>query len=122
MSAWIVSHLGVETPLHFTAFHPDWKMLDTPRTPPATLHRAREIALGNGLRYCYTGNVHDRDGQSTYCHACGHRLIGRDWYVLGSWGLRDEGCCEKCGTCCSGVFEEAPGDWGPKRMPLQIGD
>ena len=91
MTRWVVENLGPDVPLHFTAFHPDWKMLDMPPTPPATLTRARAIALENGVRYAYTGNVHDEDGGSTYCHGCGALLIGRDWYELGDWNLTDEG-------------------------------
>ncbi|MDQ3973358.1 MAG: AmmeMemoRadiSam system radical SAM enzyme, partial [Actinomycetota bacterium] len=80
LSRWVVERLGPDVPLHFTAFHPDWKMTDRPPTPPATLTRARRIAHANGVRYAYTGNVHDPDGGSTYCHACGERVIARDWY------------------------------------------
>ena len=82
-----MDHLGPDVPLHFTAFHPDYKMLDVAHTPHATLTRARDIALRHGLRYVYTGNVHDEAGQSTYCHACGARLIGRDWYRITAWQL-----------------------------------
>jgi pyruvate formate lyase activating enzyme len=116
---WFAERLGPEVPLHFTAFHPDWKMRDRPHTPPATLSRAREIALANGLRYVYTGNVHDRAGQSTYCHACGALLIERDWYELGAWTLVD-GTCAACGEPCAGVFEEVPGRWGSKRLPVRL--
>jgi len=116
---WLAERLGVDVPLHFSAFHPDWKMLDRPPTPPATLTRAREIALGNGLRHVYTGNVHDRAGQSTYCHACGALLIERDWYELGAWNLAD-GRCGSCGEPCVGVFEERPGTWGGKRLPVRM--
>ena len=87
MTRWIVGRLGPDVPLHFTAFHPDWKMLDRPATPPATLRRAREIGRRNGVRYAYTGNVHDPEGQSTVCHACGAPLIERDGYAIGAWGL-----------------------------------
>ncbi len=80
LSAWFAAELGRDVPLHFTAFHPDWRMRDHPPTPPATLTRARAIAMGHGLRYVYTGNVHDGAGGSTYCHGCGAMLIGRDWY------------------------------------------
>ena len=116
---WLVEHLGEGVPLHFSAFHPDWKMRDRPHTPTATLTRAREIALRNGLRYVYTGNVHDREGQSTYCHACGALLIERDWYELGAWNLVG-GCCSACGERCLGVFEELPGTWGGRRLPVRI--
>ena len=80
MTQWVIEHLGPDVPMHFTAFHPDWKMLDKPNTPPETVMRARRIAHKNGVRYAFTGNVHDRDGGSTYCHACGAALIARDWY------------------------------------------
>jgi pyruvate formate lyase activating enzyme len=116
---WFAAHLGVDVPLHFTAFHPDWKLRDRPHTPPATLTRAREIALTNGLRYVYTGNVHDRAGQTTYCHVCGAVLIERDWYELGAWNL-DDGRCASCGTPCAGVFDERPGSWGSRRLPVQL--
>jgi pyruvate formate lyase activating enzyme len=106
--------------MHFTAFHPDYKMRDRPHTPPATLTRARDIAVANGVRYAYTGNVHDEAGGSTYCHECGERLIGRDWYVLKAWQLDASGVCAHCGTPCAGVFEERPGTWGARRMPLRI--
>jgi pyruvate formate lyase activating enzyme len=117
---WYLERLGPDVPLHFTAFHPDWKLLDRPHTPPATLSRARAIAQANGLRYVYTGNVHDRAGQSTYCHACGALLIERDWYELGSWNLVEGGRCAACGERCAGVFEERPGTWGSRRLPVRI--
>jgi pyruvate formate lyase activating enzyme len=117
---WIMEHLGPDVPLHFTAFHPDWKMLDKPPTPPATLTRARKIALRNGLRYVYTGNVHDRAGASTYCHGCGDLLIGRDWYNLLAWRLDHQGRCLECGTSCAGVFEGLPGTWGARRLPVNL--
>src|SRR5256885_7174540 len=85
-----MQHLGAEVPLHFTAFHPDWEMTDVPPTPPATLTRAREIALRHGLRYVYTGNVHDETGGSTYCPACGNAVIVRDWYDIRGYHLRSE--------------------------------
>ncbi len=87
MCQWIAEHLGVDVPIHFTAFHPDWKMRDHPNTPAATLTRARKIAMKHGIRYAYTGNVHDSDGGSTRCHHCHNMLIERDWYVLGEWGF-----------------------------------
>ncbi len=120
LSEWVMEKLGSDAPLHFTAFHPDWKMQNTPPTPPATLRRAREIARGMGLRYVYTGNIHDETGQSTYCHACGSRLIGRDWYTITAWGLDANGSCASCGASCPGSFEAAPGRWGARRAPLVI--
>jgi pyruvate formate lyase activating enzyme len=118
LSAWFAANLGPDVPLHFTAFHPDWKMLDKPRTPVGTLFEARRIARAAGLRYVYTGNVHAEPGQSTYCHACGERLIGRDWYELTGWNLTQDGRCATCGAPCAGVFEEQPGAWGRRRMPV----
>jgi len=120
MTRWVVEHLGPEVPMHFTAFHPDWKMLDTPATPPATLTRARQIALGNGVHYAYTGNVHDSDGGSTWCHGCGGLLIERDWYRLGAWNLTGDGCCTACGTRMAGVIEGPAGTWGPRRLPVRL--
>lgn len=108
MAGWVVEHLGPEVPMHFSAFHPDYRMRDLPATPPATLSRARRIAREQGVRYAYTGNVRDPEGGSTWCHACGHRLIERDGYRLGHWGLTEAGTCERCGTRCAGVFA-APG-------------
>ena len=120
MTQWIRDRLGPDVPLHFTAFHPDWKMRDKPPTLPATLTRARAIAMRNGLRYVYTGNVHDPVGSSTYCSGCGTRLIERDWYELGEWHLDDRGQCLDCHTPLLGVFAAAPGTWGARRMPLRL--
>jgi len=120
LTQWIVTELGVDVPLHFSAFHPDWKMLDTPATPPAALARARAIATRNGVRYCYTGNVHDEVGGSTYCHQCGELLIGRDWYRMTAWELTADGRCRRCRTPCAGVFECAPGAWGARRQPVRL--
>ena len=122
MTRWVFDNLGPDVPMHFTAFHPDWKMLDKPHTPPATLGRARRIAMANGIRYAYTGNVHDHEGGSSHCHRCGARLIGRDWYVLSDWALTDDGDCRACGTPCAGVFEGPPGDWGARRLPVRLKD
>jgi pyruvate formate lyase activating enzyme len=120
MTQWVVANLGPDVPMHFTAFHPDWKMLDYPPTPASSLSRARQIAMKNGVRYAYTGNVHDAVGGSTYCHHCGEKLIGRDWYVLSDWNLTADGRCTACGTPCAGVFETSPGHWGAKRMPVRL--
>ncbi|MCA1826150.1 MAG: AmmeMemoRadiSam system radical SAM enzyme [Myxococcales bacterium] len=119
MTRWIRANLGPDRPLHFTAFHPDFKMLDKPPTPPSTLTRAREIGLGNGLHYIYTGNVHDESGGTTYCPTCGEPLIGRDWYRLTKWSITSGGC-RKCGTKIPGVFESHPGSWGPRRLPVRM--
>jgi len=121
MTGWVMEKLGPDVPLHFTAFHPDWKMRDIERTPAATLTRARRIALDNGLRYAYTGNVHDSRGSSSWCHACGALLIERDWYVLGRWGLDSRGNCASCGEPLPGHFLDRPGDFGSRRVPVRLG-
>ena len=118
MTQWVVENLGPDVPMHFTAFHPDWKMRDIPATPMATLRHARQIAQQNGVRYAYTGNVHDEEGESSYCHHCGEKLIGRDWYVLSDWELDAKGACRHCGTPIPGVFETERGHWGAKRQPV----
>ena len=122
MTRWVVEQLGPDVPMHFTAFHPDWKMMDHPPTPPATLSRARGIARQNGVFHVYTGNVHDREGSSTYCHGCGRELVGRDWYVLHGWHLTSDGHCRSCGEQCPGVFEGEPGTWGARRQPVRLRD
>jgi pyruvate formate lyase activating enzyme len=122
MTGWVADRLGPDVPMHFTAFHPDWRMNDKPATEAATLTRARRIAMANGLRYVYTGNVHDEDGGSTYCHNCGHKLIGRDWYVLTAWHLDETGACKECGTTCAGQFDTHPGEWGARRVAIYLKD
>jgi len=120
LSRWVHDRLGPEVPLHFTAFHPDFRMLDIGPTPPATLTRARQIAIAQGLQHVYTGNVHDGVGGSTYCASCGRLLIGRDWYVLTAWHLTPDGCCDQCGARLAGVFEPRPGSWGARRQPVRL--
>jgi pyruvate formate lyase activating enzyme len=120
MTRWIAARLGPDVPLHFSAFHPDWKMTDRPATPPGTLQRARGIAMRNGLHYVYTGNVHDPAGGSTWCPGCGALLIERDWYELGRWGLAPDGTCAKCGLVVPGVFAARPGTWGARRLPVHL--
>lgn len=120
LTEWIVTHLGPDVPLHFTAFHPDWKMRHHPSTPATTLHRARTIALKNGLRYVYTGNLLDPEGQSTYCHACSQLLIGRVGYQITAWHLDAQGRCLRCQMPCAGVFEAQPGSWGSRRQPVWL--
>ncbi len=120
LAQWFAEHLGPDVPLHFTAFHPDFKLRDRPATLPQTLTRAREIARRAGLRYVYTGNVHDAAGQSTYCHTCGETLIGRDWYTLSTWNLTESGNCCRCGTPCAGIFDAQPGSWGARRLPISM--
>jgi pyruvate formate lyase activating enzyme len=118
LTRWVADRLGPDVPIHFSAFHPDWRMLDRPPTPPAILSRARQIARANGLRYAYTGNVHDRDGDTTFCHDCGAELIVRDWYRILEWHLTDDGHCQQCGTACAGVFEGPPGHWAGSSCQL----
>jgi pyruvate formate lyase activating enzyme len=120
LSKWVRKELGPDVPLHFTAFHPDWKMTDIAPTPAATLTRARNIARNAGLHFVYTGNVHDAKGGSTYCPECSATLIGRDWYVLGHWGLDATGHCKQCGYLLPGHFEEKPGTWGSRRQPVRL--
>lgn len=122
LTQWVVENLGPDVPLHFSAFHPDYKMRDIPQTPAQTLTHARQIALKNGLHYAYTGNVYDIDGGSTYCHNCGTRLIGRNWYNLSSWKLTEDGRCQVCGTPCAGHFLPVPGNWGARRQPVRLAD
>lgn len=119
MSRWIKDHLGTDVPLHFTAFHPDFKMTNYEHTPSATLTRSRDIAMSHGLHYVYTGNVHDAKGSSTYCRQCKELLIERDWYVLGKFNIKD-GKCMNCQTPCEGFFENTPGHWGAKRVPVRL--
>ena len=120
MTQWVVQHLGPDVPMHFSAFHPDWRMRDVPPTPAATLTRARRIALDNGVRYAYTGNVRDEAGQGTYCHQCGATIIGRDGYRLTAWELDAAGACRACGSPCAGVFTARPGHWGERRQPVRL--
>jgi pyruvate formate lyase activating enzyme len=120
MTKWVSAELGPDVPMHFTAFHPEFKMLDTPPTPPATLTRARAIALDNGIRFAYTGNVHDRDGGSTRCPNCQALVIERDWYTLGQYALSDRGACTACGVIIPGIFDGPAGTWGARRQPVHL--
>ena len=116
---WVLEHLGPNVPVHFTAFHPDFKMMDTPATPKETLDRCRDQAIEAGLNYAYIGNVYDVWRESTYCHHCGQRVIERDWFELGRYELRGNTCAH-CGTEIPGVFEQTPGNWGRQRRPVRI--
>ena len=120
MTGWLVEHIGPNVPIHFTAFHPDWKMLDTPATPASTLHMARSIALRNGIRYAYIGNVFAPGASSTYCRQCGAMLIGREWFDITEWNLTAGGHCRACGAKCSGVFEGRPPSTNGRFMPIHI--
>jgi len=121
LCAFVASELGPEVPLHFSAFHPDWKMRDVPRTPLSSLQRARKIAMEHGLLFVYTGNVHDPPGDTTWCPGCGAAVIERSWYELLGWHLDRSGACLSCGAAIPGVFEAEPGSWGARRQPIAIG-
>ena len=127
LAEWVANHVGLYVPLHFSAFHPDYKMMDVPHTPVETLRRARRIALSHGLKYVYTGNVHDEEGDTTFCHQCHEPLIIRDWYQLKYYGLEKSvdksvdntvGICGNCGASCAGRYDVKPGHWGAKREQL----
>ncbi|MBX6392960.1 MAG: AmmeMemoRadiSam system radical SAM enzyme [Burkholderiales bacterium] len=120
MCAWIERELGPDVPLHFTAFHPDYKLNDLPSTPAATLARARRIALDRGLNYVYTGNVHDPEGGTTRCPGCQTPVIVRDWYRILAYRLDDEGRCTACSTALPGRFQRFEGAFGPRRMPVRL--
>jgi pyruvate formate lyase activating enzyme len=120
MTQWVVENLGPDVPMHFSAFHPDWKMLDKSPTPVRSLLLARQIALKNGVHYAYIGNAHDKSADSTYCHSCGELLIGRDWYELSEWNLDNSGHCRFCSTPCAGIFRPQPGKWGTKSQRVLI--
>ncbi|HEX7476475.1 MAG TPA: AmmeMemoRadiSam system radical SAM enzyme [Polyangiales bacterium] len=120
LSDWCVEQLGPDTPLHFSAFHPDFKLNDTPATPDATVRRARAQAKRAGMHHVYTGNMHDREGQSTYCSGCGKLVIERDGYWIGSYQLDEQGKCRACGTALGGRFDAQPGHFGPRRVRLAI--
>jgi pyruvate formate lyase activating enzyme len=120
LSRWIFRELGPQVPLHFTAFHPDWKMTDLPPTPPATLARARRIALEEGLHYVYTGNVHDTEGGTTFCPQCHAALIERDWHRIVRYELTEDGRCPHCATAIAGRFERFEGAFGPRRVPVRL--
>ncbi|RPI42238.1 MAG: AmmeMemoRadiSam system radical SAM enzyme, partial [Betaproteobacteria bacterium] len=119
-SAWLVKELGPEVPVHFSAFHPDFKMTDIEATPAPTLARARRIAQAAGLKYVFTGNVHDRDGGTTYCPNCRTALIVRDWYQIKSYRLSDDGRCPDCGAAVAGRFEKFSAQFGRRRIPVRL--
>ena len=117
---WIRDHLGVDVPLHFTAFHPDWKMTDLPRTPAETLARAREIGRLAGLRYVYTGNVHDEEGGTTYCPECENAVVVRDWYEIRAYRLSEAGACGFCGARLAGRYRRFAKPFGARRIPVRL--
>lgn len=120
MTQWIVDRLGPDVPIHFSAFHPDWRMRETPETPLSTLVRSCEIARNNGVHHVYAGNVRDQSWGSTYCHECDQLLIERSGYSLGAWHLDSQGRCRRCATRCPGIFESQPGSWGAQRLPVKV--
>ena len=120
LTKWIRENLGEEVPLHFSAFHPAWKMMDSPPTPIATLQLAREIAKKNNLRYVYIGNVHDPEGSCTFCHQCGKAVINRNQYRIVTYNLDKSGCCQHCKTRCSGIFQQECGTWNAKCQPIRL--
>jgi pyruvate formate lyase activating enzyme len=122
LTKWVAKELGPDVPLHFSAFHPDWKMSDVPATPRATLQRARDIGLGNGLRYVYTGNVHDLTGGTTTCPSCDAPVIARDGYRILAYALDGEGRCKSCGAALAGRFGKYEGAFGPRRIPVRLAD
>ncbi|MGZ4839772.1 MAG: AmmeMemoRadiSam system radical SAM enzyme, partial [Terriglobales bacterium] len=101
---WVLKNLGDDVPLHFTAFHPDFKLQDKPPTPPETLHRARAIAFELGLKFVYEGNIWS-DGGNTICPGCKRAVIRRSWHAILSNDVRD-GQCKHCGTGIPGVFSK----------------
>jgi pyruvate formate lyase activating enzyme len=117
---WIARELGPDVPLHFTAFHPDYKMTDVVRTPAATLSRARRVARAEGLRYVYTGNVHDIDGGTTFCPGCAQGIVVRDWHEILSYAISPDGRCQHCNTPVPGRFASREDHWGRKRVPVRI--
>ncbi|MDX1351768.1 MAG: AmmeMemoRadiSam system radical SAM enzyme [Thiomicrorhabdus sp.] len=119
MSEWILEHCGADVPIHFTKYHPDYRMMDNPATPFSTLEKARKIAMDTGLNYVYTGNVTDPDGQATYCPHCGEKVIERHFYEISNWQLSN-GCCQHCQTPIAGVFNQQPGTWGNRRLPIKL--
>jgi pyruvate formate lyase activating enzyme len=119
LSEFVAGELGPDVPLHFSAFHPDYRMQDIPPTPVETLRRARRIARAAGLRYVYTGNVHDREGDATLCPSCQTPVIERDWYEILATNL-EHGACGNCRTPIAGRFSDAVGTWGRKRMRVVV--
>jgi pyruvate formate lyase activating enzyme len=120
LSEWVFKELGPNVPLHFSAFHPDYKMMDLPPTPAATLRRARTIAQEAGLNYVYTGNVHDPEGGTTYCPSCRAPVIRRDWYEILDYHMTEDGCCQRCGTAIAGKFQKFGTAFGSRRVPVSI--
>lgn len=121
MSAWIIKELGTDVPLHFSAFHPDYKLRDIPQTPAETVIRARDIALNAGLSYVYTGNVHFIEGDTTFCPFCNGELIVRDWYEIKQYHLTSDGRCTHCNAAIAGHYDQFSGQFGRQRIPVRMG-
>jgi len=120
LSSWIFRELGADVPLHFSAFHPDYKMPEVPQTPLDTLVRARSIAIGEGLHYVYTGNIHNVEGDTTYCPECHLPVIVRDWYEINQYKLLENGVCPLCGATIAGRFDAKAGTFGRNRIPVSM--
>jgi pyruvate formate lyase activating enzyme len=120
LARWVARELGRDVPVHFTAFHPAWRMRDRGATPARTVIRAREVARACGLEFVYTGNVHDPEGQTTSCPGCGATLVARDGYEILAWGLGEDARCRACGAACPGTFAARAGTWGPRRRPVRL--
>jgi pyruvate formate lyase activating enzyme len=120
MCRWIHAELGDTVPLHFSAFHPDYKLRDMPATPVSTVRRARKIALEEGLKHVYTGNVHDPEGDTTRCESCSAPVIERDWYEIVGYRLDEKGRCPACGQQQAGVFDGPPGSFGRRRFRVAV--
>ena len=120
IARFIAENLSPDVPLHLSAFHPDHKMRDVPPTPAETLTRARRVAMAEGLRFVYTGNVHDSDGGTTFCPACGAAVIVRDWYDIEGYELDADGRCLACGAQIPGVFDGPAGTWGRRRAQVPM--
>jgi pyruvate formate lyase activating enzyme len=120
LSKWVMRELGADVPVHFSAFHPDWKMTDVSPTPPATLSRARRIALDAGLHHVYTGNVHDIDGGTTFCASCHSPLIVRDWYQINQYQLTENGTCPHCCATLAGRFEKLNKPFGRQLISVSV--
>ncbi|OIQ95724.1 pyruvate formate-lyase 1-activating enzyme [mine drainage metagenome] len=120
LSQWLMKELGPDVPLHFSAFHPDYKLLDAPPTPKQTLSNARRIALDAGLHYVYTGNVHDVEGDTTFCPACQKAVIARDWYEILRYELTDDGRCKGCGAALAGRYGHYGTPFGSRRIPVRM--
>jgi len=118
LSEWIAKNLSPDIPLHLSAFHPDHKMRDTPKTSPVALKRARDIALRSGLRFVYTANIHDIEGDTTFCPNCHKAVIVRDWHTIKTYDLDDTGHCVHCRNLLPGHYQTQVGQWERSYKPV----